>query len=56
MTLIELLIFAVVCVLAVWLLRQLPLPSPIGLIVKIVVVGILLLYLLQRVGIIPAVL
>jgi hypothetical protein len=56
MTLIELLIFVVVCALAVWLLRQLPLPAPFGLIVKVIVVGILLLYLLQRVGVIPPVL
>lgn len=47
-TLIALLVFCLVVGVALWLIGLLPLPSPFGMIARVVIVIIALVYLLER--------
>lgn len=50
MTLMGLLVMVIVCGLLLWLVQQLPLPAPFGLIARVLIVLIAILYLLSGIG------
>lgn len=48
--LIHLAVFACVLVLIFWLLRQVPIPEPVGLIIRVIIVIAAVVYLLRLIG------